>query len=530
MGIYFNPGNEAFRKDAKSEIYIDKTGLINVTNKLLNEEKNCISVSHARRFGKSQAARMLKSYYSRGCDSKELFSNLEISKSENFETHLNKYNTIHLDISSFEDDYKENIIEKIKEHLFAEIKAVYPDVDYSASTASVLNNVYLKTVSDEKPYGIKFVIIIDEWDCIIRNYSDSPELVHKYMKFLHALFKSEESKSFLGFGYITGIMPIKKIKDESALNNFREYTMTDSGAVTKYFGFTQSEVDGLCEKYNMNKESVKAWYNGYLINEEHMYNPNSVTEAMHAGRLASYWKNTSAFDTINTYITLNFDGLKEAVVSMLNDQKVRVNVDKFQNDLSLINSKDDALTALIHLGYLGYDAERGKAFIPNYEVKTAFQSALETGSWKDIADTLSRCEDLLWATIDGEADKVAEIIEIAHETYSSILKYNDENAMSCAITMAYFTAPAYYQVIRELPSGKGFADIVMLPRPEAGNRPAMIIELKYDKDADAAINQIKEKRYSGALKGYKNEILLVGINYNKDKHHECVIESLTPEW
>ena len=431
MGIYFNPGNEAFRKDAKSEIYIDKTGLINVTNKLLNEEKNCISVSHARRFGKSQAARMLKSYYSRGCDSKELFSNLEISKSENFETHLNKYNTIHLDISSFEDDYKENIIEKIKEHLFAEIKAVYPDVDYSASTASVLNNVYLKTVSDEMPYGIKFVIIIDEWDCIIRNYSDSPELVHKYMKFLHALFKSEESKSFLGFGYITGIMPIKKIKNESALNNFMEYTMISSRDIKEYYGFTEKEVDDLCEKYDMSSESVKAWYNGYLINGKHMYNPNSVVSAVKWHSLESYWKNTSSFESINTFITLNFDGLKEAVIAMLNDQKIRVNVNTFQNDLSMINSKDDALTALIHLGYLGYDAERGKAFIPNYEVKTAFQSALET---------------------------------------------------------------------------------------------------KYDKDADAAINQIKEKRYSGALKGYKNEILLVGINYNKDKHHECVIESITPEW
>ena len=377
MGIYFNPGNEAFRKDAKSEIYIDKTGLINVTNKLLNEEKNCISVSHARRFGKSQAARMLKSYYSRGCDSKELFSNLEISKSENFETHLNKYNTIHLDISSFEDDYKENIIEKIKEHLFAEIKAVYPDVDYSASTASVLNNVYLKTVSDEKPYGIKFVIIIDEWDCIIRNYSDSPELVHKYMKFLHALFKSEESKSFLGFGYITGIMPIKKIKNESALNNFMEYTMISSRDITEYYGFTEKEVDDLCERYDMSSESVKAWYNGYLINGKHMYNPNSVVSAVKWHSLESYWKNTSSFESINTFITLNFDGLKEAVISMLNDQKVRVNVTKFQNDLSMINSKDDALTALIHLGYIGYDAERGKAFIPNYEVKTAFQSALK---------------------------------------------------------------------------------------------------------------------------------------------------------
>ncbi len=530
MGIYFNPGNEGFRKAAKSEIYIDKTGLINVTNKLLNEEKNCISLSHARRFGKSQAAEMLESYYSRGCDSRELFSGFEISESENFETYLNKFNTIHLDISSFADDYRKDIVKEIKKQLLDEIKEVYPDVDYSVSIAAVLNKVYLKTFSDETPHGIKFVIIIDEWDCIVRNNADDPELVHEYLQFLHALFKSKESKAFLGFGYITGILPIKKIKDESALNNFTEYTMTESDELAPYFGFTEDEVRRLCEKYDMPFESVKLWYNGYVFDNYHMYNPNSVCSAMTKRKLRSYWKNTSAFDTINTFITLNFDGLKEAVVAMLNDQKISVNVSNFKNDLSLIYSKDDALTALIHLGYLGYDAERRQAFIPNYEVKTAFQSALETGVWKDIADTLSRCDDLMWATIDKDAEKVAEIIEKAHETYSSILKYNDENAMSCAITMAYFTAPAYYQVIRELPSGKGFADIVMLPRPEAGSKPAMIIELKYNKDADTAINQIKEKRYCGVLKGYKNEILLVGISYNKDKHHECVIESITPEW
>ena len=243
--------------------------------------------------------------------------------------------------------------------------------------------------------------------------------------------------------------------------------------------------------------------------------------------LESYWKNTSAFDTINTFITLNFDGLKEDVMKMLSGGKVSVITDKFKNDLSVINSKDDALTALIHLGYLGYDAERRKAFIPNFEVATAFYLALETGNWSEIADTLTRCDEILWATIDGEAEKVAELLELSHDTYTSILKYNDENALSCAITMAYFTAPAYYTVVRELPSGKGFADIALIPRADSGNKPAMIIELKYDKTADTAIRQIKEKRYAGALKGYGKEILLVGVNYDKEsKEHECVIEKV----
>ncbi len=527
MGIYFNPGNEGFRKAAGSKIYIDKSGLLNITNELFSEEKNCVSVSHARRFGKSQAAEMLESYYSRGCNSKELFSPLEISKSPDFEKHLNKYNVIHVDVSSFADDYKNDIVKAIKAKVFGELKAVYPDADYDSSTASILAEVYEKTITPDVPNGIKFVIILDEWDCVIRNFSDSPELVHEYMQFLHAMFKSKEAKTFLGLGYITGILPIKKIKDESALNNFKEYTMLQSDELTPYFGFTEDEVRTLCAQYDMPFDSVKEWYNGYLINGEHMYNPNSVSEAMQKKKIAPYWKNTSAFETINTFITMNFDGLKEDIIAMLSGEKIYVNVRNFENDFSTIANKDDALTALIHLGYLAFDEEERSAYIPNYEVSDAYQSAISKGNWSEVAKTISRCEELLLMTIKKKAEKVAELIALSHETYTSILKYNDENALSCAITMAYFTAPAYYTVVREFPSGKGFADIVMIPRADSGNKPAMVIELKYDKTADAAIRQIKENRYSGLLSGYGNEVLLVGINYDKDtKTHECVIETV----
>ena len=227
---------------------------------------------------------------------------------------------------------------------------------------------------------------------------------------------------------------------------------------------------------------------------------------------------------------MNYAGLKDDVMTMLAGGKVRVNPNTFKNDFSTIASKDDALTALIHLGYLGYDADRKKAFIPNYEVATAFDSALQTGEWKEIARAISICDELLDETIEGNADRVAELIELAHDTYTSALKYNDENSLSCVLTMAYFTAPAYYNIVREMPAGKGFADFVFIPRVNAGYRPAMIVELKYNKSADTAIKQIKENRYQGALSGYRDKILLVGINYavegKEKKHHTCVIE----EW
>lgn len=255
---------------------------------------------------------------------------------------------------------------------------------------------------------------------------------------------------------------------------------------------------------------------------------NSVSMAMDRQDFDSYWKNTSSFASINTFITINYAGLKDDIMAMLAGSMVRVNTNTFKNDFTTIASKDDALTALIHLGYLGYDSDRKKAFIPNYEVATAFEAALQTGEWSDIARAISTCDELLDETIEGNAERVAELIELAHDTYTSVLKYNDENSLSCVLTMAYFTAPAYYNIIREMPAGKGFADFAFIPRANAGYRPAMIVELKYNQSADTALQQIKANRYHGALADYSDRILLVGINYDSEgkdkKQHTCIIE------
>lgn len=370
MGLYFNPENNSFKQAVRSQIYVDKTELIMYFNKLLGSESKCIALSHARRFGKSQAAGMIDAYYSLGSDSRELFSKYKIAQTENWDEHLNKYNVIHLDVSTFVGDYKDKLVEGIITDVYEEFAKKYSGLDYSKKIANVLNQVY-------EASGAKFVIILDEWDCVIRNYADKQGLVHEYMEFLHHLFKSEESKSFLALGYITGILPIKKIKDESALNNFREYTMISSKQLTPYFGFTEDEVKALCTEYSMDYASVREWYNGYLIDGYHMYNPNSVYQAMVDHSLESYWKNTSSFGTINEYINRDYKGLKEDVLHMLSGGRVRVDTRTFKNDLSIINSKDEALTALIHLGYLGYNKERGQAFIPNFEVAKAYQYALK---------------------------------------------------------------------------------------------------------------------------------------------------------
>ena len=422
MGVYYNPSNESYTKARNSQIYIDKSGLIDFLNKRLSTEANCIAVSHARRFGKSHAAGMIDAYYSLGCDSSSLFDDTEIAQSADYKKYMNKFNVIHLDISSAWDFHKEDLVEYLHEIICEDLKKVYIDnLDYTKELYWLFHKIYTKS-------KIPFVIIIDEWDCVIRN-SEDQELIHKYLQFLHSLFKSEESKSFLALAYITGILPIKKIKDESALNNFEEFTMINSTPITQYYGFTEEEVKELCKQYDMDFETIKAWYNGYLIDGIHMYNPNSVSMSMRKHQLDSYWKNTSSFASINTFITMNYEGLKDDVMTMLSGGEVMVETESFQNDLSEIYSKDDALTALIHLGYLGYDNERKSSFIPNYEVAKAFQMAIKTGKWTEISKAISKCDELLMATIDKDVKKVAEIIELAHDTYSSVLKYNDEERM-----------------------------------------------------------------------------------------------------
>lgn len=283
MGVYFNPNNGSFARDKNSKIYVDKTELSTFLNDVLGTNRNCIAVSHARRFGKSHAAGMIDAYYSLGSDSTKLFEGTKIAADPNYKKYLNKYNVIHLDISSVWDSHKEDLIESIHERVCEDFQKVYGDsLKYGKDLYLLIHEIYSIT-------GIPFVIIIDEWDCVIRNNTDK-ELVHKYLQFLHTLFKSEESKSFLSLSYITGILPIKKIKDEAALNNFRGYTMLKSRMFTEYYGFTEEEVKDLCQKYDMDFDSIKAWYNGYLIDGRHMYNPNSVVQAIEEKEYDSYWK------------------------------------------------------------------------------------------------------------------------------------------------------------------------------------------------------------------------------------------------
>lgn len=523
MGKYINPGNESFVRAVKSEIYIDKTGMIQQLNKVLGTEQCFVCMSRARRFGKSMTVGMLKAYYSKGCNSEELFAGLEIENHTSYREHLNHYDVIHVDMASVwlnAGKKADRFIPCLNQMLFTELREAYSEVDISdcetLSMALAQINYKLK---------IQFVIIIDEWDTIFREEKANEQLQDEYISVLRGLFKSEEAKQFVALAYITGILPIKKYGIESALNNFREYTMIDPVHFAKYYGFTSDEVIELCERYDMDYEKMRLWYDGYSFEgEPHIYNPNSVVNAMLDKRYKSYWSNTETFSSLQSYISLNFEGLRDDIIQMFSGERCRVMVGSFANDLVSYKNKDDVLTALIHLGYLAYDFEMKEAYIPNAEVQEAFGYAINGTDWSEVVESIKASEQLLKRTWKGDTEAVAEALGKIHGETTSILQYNDENSLSCAINIAYYNARIYYTVVREMPTGKGFADFVFLPR-KMSDKPAMIVELKYNQSAETALAQIKEKQYTEALKEYKDNLLLIGINYDKNtKQHTCLIE------
>lgn len=522
MGVYLNPGNDGFEEAIRSEIYVDKTGLIAYTNKYINTKDKYICVSRPRRFGKSMALEMLAAYYSCDCDSRELFAGRKIESDPTFETYLNQYNVISLNMQQFligakNQEVTEYLEREVLEELLEEYGTYIKNIDIGLADA--LRKIYAKT-------GKKFIFLFDEWDCVMRERQESEDLQKQYLDFLRNLLKDQR---YVALAYMTGILPVKKYGQHSALNMFWEFSMTDQSFFEEYTGFTESEVEGLCKRYAMDFAEAGRWYDGYQFTEfRHVYNPKSVVEAMHRHRFSNYWTSTETYEALKIYMDMDFNGLRSDIVRMLGGESVRVNTLSFQNDMRTFRTEDDVLTLLIHLGYLGYDAETKEAFIPNKEIIGEFENAMSVGGWPEVMRVLKASEKLLEDTLRCDADSVAERLDKAHTEVTSILTYNDENSLGCAIGLAYYSARKDYRMIRELPTGRGFADVVFLPLPFS-NKPALVVELKFDKSADTALKQIKDRRYTQALEGYAGEVLLVGVNYDKDdknKPHSCVIEKL----
>ncbi len=548
MGMYLNPGKQRFQIAINSEIYVDKTGLINHLNSVINTNQRYVSVSRPRRFGKTMAADMICAYYDRTADSRDIFEKrkLALNSSHDVNTwdrNLNKFDVIRLVMTDFiktEVEINESI-KRLSKRVLDELHQEYPEVVYE---------------EDDFPFSFEkfyveskrqFVIIIDEWDAIFRVRINDKNGQKQYLDFLRDWLKDKE---FVALAYMTGILPIKKYGEHSALNMFDEYSMTQPMQLAEYTGFTKSEVEKLCEVYNMDYSEIESWYDGYKVSDNvpvskrqlyregkyeghiiDIYSPLSVVNAVSSGLIKNYWNKTESYEALAEYIRRDYDGLKEDVTLLMNGGSVKINTSSYQNDMTTFNSKDDILSLLIHLGYLGFDDNTNEVYIPNEEVMDVFKVSTQNKEWDGYFKAFEKSEELLKYTWVCDENKVADLLEEFHNKASN-KTYNDETALSYAIQYAYYAAQRYYTTILELDSGKGYADIVYLPSPKYPDKPALLVELKYDKNAKTALTQIKEREYPERLEHYKGNILLIGINYTKEinsnkpdfKRHSCIIE------
>lgn len=381
MGFYLNPDNEGFWRAVCSEIYVDKTGLIAYTNKYLNTEQLYICVSRPRRFGKSMALKMLAAYYSRGCDSRELFASYRIGSEEDFEVHLNKYDVLFLNMQQFLIEAEDRAItEYLEQEVLEELREEYGEYwRRDIGLAATLRKIYVKTKK-------KFIFLIDEWDCVMRERQESEAAQKKYLDFLRNLLKDQP---YVALVYMTGILPVKKYGQHSALNMFWEYSMVNQYVFEEYTGFTEDEVKELCGRYGMDFKETGSWYDGYMFRRfKHVYNPRSVVAAMSCRSFSGYWNSTETYDALKIYIDMDFDGLRSDIVRMFSGGRIRVNTLSFQNDMCNFRTKDDVFTLLIHLGYLAYDFEKGEAFIPNREITGEFENSMSAGGWAEVMDVL----------------------------------------------------------------------------------------------------------------------------------------------
>lgn len=524
MGIYLDPGNSGFQEVVRSE-YVDKTGLIDLVNHTIGTRAKLTCISRPRRFGKSYAAQMLCAYYDCSCDSHGLFDDKEIAGTEEYPVHLNQYHVINLDITGFIADAGRmdmplsNVPNVIVDAICRELTESDPEL-----AGKELADAMIACVERT---GKKFVFIIDEWDALIREAKGDAAVQRKYLNLLRGWFKNGNfTPKAVAAAYMTGILPVKKDGSQSSISDFMEYSILNPGGFARYTGFTEGEVRKLCDQYGMSFEEAKKWYDGYDFPKVGaVYNPYSVMCAVRSQEFQSYWRKTSAAESLMTYINMDFEGMQEVISRLISGEEVEVDTDGFENDFETFRNRDDVLTLLIHLGYLTWDRKEKTARIPNEEIRAEFRKILKGENvnrrWLEL---IGRSQKLLESTFAGDSSAVVKAIEAIRTTQYAPTFYNDEQALRYVIKFAYIVAIDQYLKVEELPSGKGIADVVYLPKQKS-MLPAVIVELKWDKSSEGAIGQIKEKDYPAVLRDYGGEIVMVGINYDsKTKIHTCEIE------
>ena len=524
MGVYLNPGAAMLRQGRNSQIYVDKSAMIARLNRLVNTERKYACVSRPRRFGKTMAANMVSAYYDRTVDGTAEFAGLAIAADPTFDKQRNRYDSVRINMQEFlsETHDVEALVARLQSFVCLELKMIYPDITLfdPQSLPQTMSDIFAQT-------GNQFVIVIDEWDCVMRETMSDHAGQRRYLDFLRAWLKD---KPYVALAYMTGILPVKKYGSHSALNMFDEYSMLEPSWMAPYMGFTSSEVEGLCQEWGRDFNECKAWYDGYrLEGAGEVYNPRSVVRSVEDGRFTSYWTQTETFEALRRYIDMDLDGLHGKVVELVGGGRVEIDMRTYDNDMTTFNRADDVLTLLVHLGYLAYDEPRREVFVPNREVAGEYASATAGDGWGEVARSIAASESLLDSLLAQDTEAVAQGVERAHADVASIIAYNHEEDLACTLRLAFYSAMRRWKLVREAPAGKGYADLLMVPLASSGAIPGVVVELKWEHSPAEALAQMRERNYAAAFRGTaaQDSVLLCAITYDpKAKRHSCAIEQL----
>ena len=503
-----------FEEARNTDIYVDKSMLMDKISSHIRTNSKYICITRPRRFGKTINASMLGAYYTKGYDSSDLFNDLNIAQTDSYLSHLNCHNVIYMDLSQMPDECNQyhQYIASIRKKLRKDILENYSELindDYDSISQ------LLKETEDS------FIFILDEWDSIFYKKFMSQEDKNAYLQFLKGLLKDQP---YVELAYMTGVLPISKYSSGSELNMFDEFNFMNDNIYDLFLGFHEDEVRKLCQEYStVSYEEVKKWYDGYYLSDgRSLFNPRSVKNALLRGRCLNYWTETGPMNEIADCIEHNVDAVREDVVKLVAGLSIPVKLEGYSASELQMDTRDEILSAMVVYGFLSY--HDGMLRIPNHELMEKFQRVLSRKSMGSVREIVLRSREMLDATLDENGEKVAQILEDVHDREIPFLQYNDENALSCVITLCYLAARDVYEIIREARIGKGYCDYLF--RPLRPSHPAIILELKVDGSCEQAIAQIREKNYMQKVENCK-EILLVGINYDsRNKHHECQIEKI----
>ncbi len=504
-----------FRQTVNSEIYVDKSMMIEKVSKYINTGNRYICITRPRRFGKSVNAAMLGSYYMKGQDNQDLFEGLQIAGSASAEKHQGKYNVIYIDFSRMPDvcgDYQSYISDIIR-GLKEDLEEAYPKLK---------ERNYTRLSAVLQASGDSFIFILDEWDsCFYKSFMRREDK-EAFLEFLKNLLKDQP---YVALAYMTGILPIAKYSSGSELNMFDEFNFMNDTVYDRYFGFTEEEVRLLCRRHDALKyEDIAYWYDGYYTcRGDRLFNPRSVHKALEREICLNYWTETGPMNEIADCIEHNVDEVREDIIKLVADIPVEAELHGYSASELQLDTRDEILSAMVIYGFLSY--YDGILRIPNHELMEKFQRVLSRDSMGEVKEIVDRSNEILNATLNCEEEKVAALLEYVHDKEIPFLNYNDENSLSCVITLCYLYARKDYNIEREAKAGKGYCDYLFVPKKTG--KPAIILELKVKDSCEHALEQIKKKGYLQRVDKYK-EVVLAGIAYDENKHHQCRIEKINP--